>query len=75
MIDGKLQKCGCYDGPYCDSLPKTLVSVRCLLHRSVPAQHGYSLMHRDEQGQPHTVASRYGSAKKGMISSSNRREL
>jgi hypothetical protein len=53
-----LQDCGCYDGPYHDDLPGTLVSVRCVKHQKLPPLVNHSLMFRDEKGEAYSVAPR-----------------
>jgi len=54
-VSGELKECGCYDGPYCDDFPHTLVSLRCAKHEGIPAKHQHSLMFRDVNGVPYAV--------------------
>jgi hypothetical protein len=47
--------CGCYDGPYSQDVPHTLVSVRCHQHEGIPALPKHSLMFRDQEGRAYSV--------------------
>lgn len=45
------KECGCYDGPYSEDTPRTLVSVRCVDHEKVPVKPGHSLIQLDKTGK------------------------
>jgi len=50
--------CRCYDGPYSEQVPRTLVSVRCPEHYELPPKTGHSLMLVDDGGKIVKTAAR-----------------